>query len=169
VQGNAGSLAFSDVTGAYARAQLTGLAARTDSDTTFSYRWNGTTAGGYFSVYTRGSGGWQNSYRPRNGYGLELSSNAGSVAVRKNVNGVTTTIRTIAGLNNVSGAKQWIRFRVVASTIQVKHWLDGQAEPAAWSSTDTDPDVTAGGQLHLSMVRGGSNVGAKSVLIDRSG
>jgi hypothetical protein len=166
VQGNAGSLAFSDVTGAYARAQLTGLAARTDSDTTFSYRWNGTTAGGYFSVYTRGSGGWQNSYRPRNGYGLELSSNAGSVAVRKNVNGVTTTIRTIAGLNNVSGAKQWIRFRVVASTIQVKHWLDGQAEPAAWSSTDTDPDVTAGGQLHLSMVRGGSNVGAKSVLID---
>jgi hypothetical protein len=88
------------------------------------------------------------------------------VAVRKNVNGVTTTIRTIAGLNTVSAAKQWIRFRVVGSTIQVKHWLDGQGEPAAWSSTDTDTGVTAAGQLHLSMVRGGSNVGAKSVLVD---
>jgi hypothetical protein len=55
---------------------------------------------------------------------------------------------------------------VVGSTIQFKNWADGQAEPAAWTSTITDSTVTAAGQLHLSFVRGGSNVGAKNVQID---
>ena len=56
---------------------------------------------------------------------------------------------------------------VVGSTIQVKHWNDGQAEPTGWDSTDTDTDVAAPGQLHLSYVRGGSNTGgAKTMYID---
>jgi hypothetical protein len=43
----------------------------------------------------RGSGGWQNAYRPRSGYGLELQSNSTTVAVKRNVDGVTSTLRTV--------------------------------------------------------------------------
>jgi hypothetical protein len=57
-------------------------------------------------------------------------------------------------------------FRVVGQTIQFKTWVDGAAEPAAWTSTVTDSTITAPGQLHLSLVRGGTNVGVKSVQID---
>ena len=66
----------------------------------------------------------------------------------------------------MSTAKQWLRLRVSGSTIQFKSWVDGTTEPAAWESTVTDTSVTAAGQLHLSTIRGGSNVGAKNVRID---
>jgi chitodextrinase len=166
VQSNRGALTFSDTAGAYARAQLTGLADRADSDTTFSYQWSATSGSGYFNAYTRGSGGWSNSYRPRNGYGIELFSNSGTGYVRKVVNGAVSNLQTISGFNTTTTTKQWIRIRVVGSTIQVKHWNDGQAEPTAWDSTDTDTDVTTTGQLHLSYVRGGSNTGAKTLYLD---
>jgi hypothetical protein len=52
------------------------------------------------------------------------------------------------------------------STIQFKIWSDGAAEPIAWESTATDTSVTAAGQLFLSVVRGGTNVGVKSVSFD---
>lgn len=166
IQSNTGRLAYSDVANAFARAQLTGPAPAANTEALFSYQWSATSAVGYFSVYQRGSGGWQNGYRPRTGYGLELASNSGTVSLKKNVNGTLTTIRTISAANQVGTAKQWIRFRVSGAQVQVKIWRDGVAEPAAWTSTDTDTSVTAPGQLHLSLVRGGTNVGAKDVRID---
>ena len=90
IQANAGALTVTNTANAYARGQLTGLAARTDSSVLFSYRWSSTTAGGYLNVYARGSGGWLNGYRPRNGYGLELASNSSTVTVRRVVNGTLT-------------------------------------------------------------------------------
>ena len=166
IQANAGALTFTDTANAYARGQLTGLAARTDASVLLSYRWSSTSAVGYLNVYARGSGGWSNAYRPRNGYGIELASNSAAATVRKVVNGTLSTIRSVAGAQAVSTQKQWLRLRVVGSTIQFKTWVDGQAEPAAWRSTDTDAAVTAAGQLHLSLVRGGANGGAKTVSID---
>ncbi|MEO6502190.1 MAG: hypothetical protein ABIQ09_09805, partial [Jatrophihabitantaceae bacterium] len=62
--------------------------------------------------------------------------------------------------------KQWLRLRVVGSTIQFKIWSDGASEPVAWEATATDTSVTADGQLFLSVVRGGTNVGDKSVSFD---
>ena len=41
---NAGRLTFNNTSGAYARAQLTGLAARTNAEVLFSYRWSATGA-----------------------------------------------------------------------------------------------------------------------------
>ena len=117
-------------------------------------------------MYARGSGGWQNSYRPRTGYGLEMRPQSGTIDVVENNNGTTTTLASVANARQVNTTKQWLRLRVVGSTIQFKNWADGQAEPAAWTSTITDTTVTAAGQLHLSFVRGGSNVGAKNVQID---
>ncbi|WP_426572093.1 YncE family protein [Aquihabitans sp. McL0605] len=166
IQANAGALAATDAANAYARAQLTGLAARADTSVLLSYRWSSTSAVAYFNVYARGSGGWLNAYRPRNGYGLELASNSSTVTVRKVVDGTLTTLRSAAGGQAVSTQKQWLRLRVVGTTIQFKTWLDGQAEPAPWRSTDTDAAVAAAGQLHLSVVRGGANVGAKTVTVD---
>ena len=90
VQAGAGRIAVDDVSGAYARTQLTGLAARADSELLTSYSWSSTSAVSYLCIYLRGSGGWQNAYRPKNGYGLQLQSNLSTVTVQKNLNSVTS-------------------------------------------------------------------------------
>ncbi|HEX8081031.1 MAG TPA: Ig-like domain-containing protein [Jatrophihabitans sp.] len=166
LQADAGRLEVTDVSGAYSRAQLTGLAVQADSELLTSYTWSSNTALSYLSVYLRGSGGWQNAYRPRNGYGLQLQSNSGTVTVQKNVNSITSTVQSVVGAQAVTTGKQWLRLRVSGSTIQFKIWSDGTAEPIAWESTATDTSVTAAGQLFLSVVRGGTNVGVKSVSFD---
>ncbi|MEO7261962.1 MAG: fibrinogen-like YCDxxxxGGGW domain-containing protein [Jatrophihabitantaceae bacterium] len=166
VQAGAGQITVNDVSGAYSRAQLTGLSARADSELLTSYSWSSNTALSYLSVYLRGSGGWQNGYRPKNGYGLQLQSNSGTVTVQKNVNSVTSTVLSVAGAQAVTTGKQWLRLRVSGSTIQFKIWADGAAEPTSWKATSTDASVTAAGQLFLSVNRGGTNVGAKSVSFD---
>lgn len=165
-QGGTGQLAVSDTSGAYARAQLTGLTARADSDTTFSYRWNSGTPVGYLSVFVRGSGGWRNGYRPTHGYGLELASNSSSVTIKKTVAGTTTNLNTTSGAQQVGSARQWLRLKVSGSTIQYKIWTDGQAEPSTWRASVTDTAVTAAGHVFVSLNRGGANTGAKSVQFD---
>jgi hypothetical protein len=166
IQAGAGQLAISDVPNAYARAQLSGLAARPDARVRFSYQWSGTGAAAVLNVYSRGSGGWANAYRPRAGYGLELTSDSRAIAVRKVTGGTVSTLRSVATGQAVSTQKQWLALRIVGSTIQFKTWLDGAAEPSAWTSTDTDAGVAGPGQLFVSLVRAGRNVGTKSVAID---
>jgi hypothetical protein len=166
IQSAAGQLRITDVANAFARAQLTAVAARPDIQVRFSYRWWGTGPTAYLNVYARGSGGWANAYRPRQGYGLEISSSSRAIAVRRVAGGSVSTLRTVSAGQALSTQKQWLTLRVVGRTIQFKTWLDGTAEPAGWTSTDTDAGVTAPGQLFVSLVRGGSNVGAKSVVID---
>ena len=167
IVGNAGRLAFTDTANAYARAQLTGLAARADSTSTFSYQWSSTTATAPTSTCTpaaRAAG--PTATGPRNGYGLELASNSGTITVLRGHQRHRATLRTVAAGQAVTTAEAVAGLRVVGTTIQFKIWLDGQAEPAAWTSTDTDAGVTAAGQLHLSVVRSSTNVGAKDVTID---
>jgi hypothetical protein len=166
VSGGEGRIAYDDASGAYGRAQLTAVAPRVDGEVLVSYRWSATGPTGYLNLYLRGSGGWQNAYRPRSGYGIELASNSSTVSVRRNAGGTVATIGTVGGGQQVSTARQWIRFRVVGTTISFRTWLDGQPEPTAWGWTGTDATVSAAGQVHLSLVRGGANVGARSVSID---
>jgi len=166
-QDGAGRLAYDDVTNAYARAELTGLVSQTDSELLVSYRWSSTTAGEYLNFFLRGSGGWQNAYRPRTGYGIQLASNSATITVQKNVNGTTTNLHSTLGAQAVTTAKQWLRLGVYGSTIAFKTWLDGQTEPGAWLSVDTDTSVTAAGQLFVSLARSSGNTGgAKSVALD---
>jgi len=165
-QSGAGRIAVDDVSGSYARSQLAGLAVRSDSELLTSFSWSSNTALSYLTIYLRGSGGWQNAYRPKNGYGLQLQSNSGTVVVQKNVNSVTSTVQSVAGGQALTTAKQWLRLRVSGSTIQFKIWTDGSTEPTTWKSTNTDTSVATAGQLFLSVVRGGTNVGAKSVTFD---
>ena len=163
--GGAGRLSVNDTAGAFARAQLTGAPAAAGTEAVFSYRWNPSGPVAYLNVFLRGSGGWQNAYRPMNGYGIELASNAGTVTVRRNSAGTLATLGSISGGQQVGTNKQWVRLRVSGTQVQVRTWLDGQAEPAAWSSY-TDATVSAPGQMFVSLVRGGSNVGAKALLLD---
>ncbi|MFZ0157920.1 MAG: CotH kinase family protein, partial [Kineosporiaceae bacterium] len=166
VQGGTGRLTTNNTTGAQARAILSGLSARTDSDVTLSYRWSPTGAGSYFNVFSRGSGGWANAYRPRYGYGLEFSSSSTSVTVKRVSAGAVSTVQTVTGAQATSTATQRLRIRVAGSTIQFKTWLDGQAEPAGWRATVTDTTVTTPGQLHLSVARGSTATVARSVHVD---
>lgn len=168
-QSNQGRLNYTDTTDAFARAQLTGLAPRTDSETLLSFQWSAAGQVGastYFNVWTRGSGGGNNSQRPRNGYGLELTANRTTVNVLSVVNGTETVLAAAGGVAAATTSRQWLRMRVVGSTIQVKVWTDGTPEPAGWEHTTTDSAVTDPGQLYLSLRRGRSNVGTKSVHVD---
>ncbi len=165
VAGGAGHLAIGDVSGASARAQLN-VAAQTDADLLLSYRWSAATPGAYLNVYLRGSGGWQNTYRPRNGYGVQLTSSSSTATVQKNVNGTVSTLRTVTGAQSVSTATQWLRLRVAGSSIQFRIWTEGQPEPTTWRSTDTDTAVTTAGQAFISVNRAGANVGAKDLSLD---
>jgi chitodextrinase len=165
IQSNAGRLAFNDVSGAYARAQLSGVTAAADSEVVTSYAWSSNTARTYTDVFLRGSGGWRNAYRPTSGYGVELQSDSRTVLLMKTVNGTTTTLQSVSAQQLTTG-KQWLRLRVSGSTVQFKIWSDGQSEPAGWAATATDTSVTTSGQLFVSEVRSSSNVGAKAISLD---
>ena len=148
--GNAGVLTVNDVAGANARAIINAVAPRADTDVTLSYAWSSTAARAYLDVWLRGSGGWANSYRPANGYGVEMSSSSGTLSILKSVGGTQTSLGTIAGANKLVTTKQWLRVKVVGSVISVKTWADGSPEPASWT-TATDSAVTANGQVFLAL------------------
>jgi chitodextrinase len=163
--GGRGALQLNDVSGAYARAVLTGQAAAPDQEVLLSYTWSSSTAVAFENVFLRGSGGWQNGFRPASGYGVQLSTNSGAVTVQRASAGTVTNLVTLSGARQVSTATQWVRLRVDGTQISVKTWVDGTAEPVGWTWTGTDASVTGAGQLYVSHVRGGSNVGAKTLYL----
>jgi hypothetical protein len=165
VEGGTGLMTNANVSGASARAVLSGVSLPPDHDLTFSYRWNSGAAAAYLSVFTRGDGGWLNAYRPRNGYGIEIASHLRAVPLLRMVNGVTTSIGTSQAVEPGGGVNR-VRLSVQGTTIRYRIWPDGQPEPTTWAVTATDGSVTSGGQVHLSLVRSSSSVEAKSVYID---
>jgi peptidoglycan/xylan/chitin deacetylase (PgdA/CDA1 family) len=165
VSAGAGRLAFDDVRYAYADARLDG-AAGTDTDLVLSYRFGQITGGGWFTVFLRGSGGWQDGFRPRTGYGVELSSGSGTVTVEKSVDGTVTDLRTVTGARPSTTGKQWLRLRITGDQLRFRVWPDGTAEPATWSATVTDGAVTGPGALYLAFARSSTNTGAKHVTLD---
>ena len=165
-QNSQGRLTYGATPSAYARAQLTGAAAQADSELLTSYQWDSVTAGGYLSVFLRGSGGWQNAYRPKNGFGMQFASSSSTAVIQKNVNSVSTNLASVAGGQAVTTAKQWLRLRVSGTTIQFRTWRDGTTEPSAWAGSVTDPSVIPAGQLFVSIVSGAANSVAKSVSLD---
>jgi hypothetical protein len=59
-----------------------------------------------------------------------------------------------------------VRYQVVGSTVRFRTWADGQEEPLTWTYSGTDTSLTAPGQLFVSMVRAGTNVGDKALTLD---
>ena len=129
--------------GSYARSTASGVNPVADVDMTTSYQWNQATASAYLTVVLRGTGTWQNAYRPTNGYALELTPNGTAVAVYKNVNGTRTSLASVANGSRATTAKQWLRYRITGQQLMFRTWLDGQPEPATWAWTGTDPSLGA--------------------------
>ena len=166
IQGNAGALSVNDVSGASAKAMLTAPTALQDMDLTLSYQWSANTARAYLDFWVRGSGGWRGNYGPRDGIGFELYSDSATGYLQHSVAGTTTNLLTMTSLQTVTTAKQWLRFRVVGTTVSVKVWLDGVSEPSAWSYTYTDSTTFADGLPTIAVNRAGTNSGVKTVTID---
>lgn len=165
IRSNTGRLTDADAPSSYSRAILSGLAPRADSGVTYSYQWT-PASGHYVSMYLRASGGWKDGFKPKNGYGIEVTKGA-TVTMYKVVNGTATRMAQVYPGQVVTTAKQWARLEVVGSTIRFKTWLDGKPEPAAWTYSVTDTSVTSPGQLYTSLARSsGTGYGGSTVSID---
>jgi hypothetical protein len=164
--GGTGSLSVNNAAGAFARAQLTGVAPTGDYDVLLSFRWDNANPDAFLNVYARGSGGWQNAFRPLNGYGVELRATSGFVSLVRNNGGAVSTLSGNAGVHQVGSGKQWLRLRVKGDSISYRLWADGQPEPLSWNASVTDATVSAPGQTFLSVVRAGNATQSKQVSID---
>ncbi len=110
--------------------------------------------GGNYIVYAVARRNGKTEYRAR----LIFNSN-GSVAVNasKVVNGTESTLAnavTVSGLNQSAGGFIWVRAQMTGTnptTINVKAWADGQAEPTGWqfSATDSTAALQSAGSLGL--------------------
>ena len=63
----------------------------------------------------------------------------------KNVNGVVTTITTVAGANVLTTGQQKIRMQVFGTAFRFKIWSASVAEPASWSWSGTDASLATAG------------------------
>lgn len=86
-----------------------------------------------------------------NGYTITLNNPNGSgqfvVAIYKLVGGTYTQLGANyqAGPGFTSANTLAVRAQIQGSTISVRHWVLGTAEPTAWQVTQTDTSVTAAG------------------------
>lgn len=166
IQSNAGLLAVNNAGGAFARARLDGAAKTTDSELLFSYQWNSGQRAANYNVFLRGSGGWKGKLRPKTGYGLQIRSHSGKVAIKRMNNGSMSTLNKTAGAQQVGSNKQWLRLQVVGSTIRYRIWTDGQPEPSGWEASVTDGAVSGSGKVFMALLRTNSATEAKSISID---
>ncbi len=165
VFGGAGRLTVGSGSGQFARAKLTAPDKQADGTLLTSYRWGATTPLTKLTFWMRAGGGWNNASTPVNGYGVTLASNSTGVTLSRVANKATANLGS-AGNAQVTtpGVKQWIRFQVTGSTVRVRIWRDGTAEPAAWTASFTNTSVTAPGRVYLSAY--GSGSAARTVTID---
>ena len=129
-------------TSAQTRSALLNSPSAQDVDISFRVRANKVAANGAYFIYAvaRRNSATNSEYRPR----LLLNAN-GTISAHASVlaNGTESPLGAavvIPGLTQ--SANGWIRFRAQVTgsgptTIRVKAWADGQAEPAAWNYTAT--------------------------------
>lgn len=64
------------------------------------------------------------------------------------------------------GSWYWIRFQAVGSTLRVKFWADGSAEPSTWTNTATDTTYSSGSYLGVSGRANTGNTSLPTILWD---
>jgi PKD repeat protein len=118
-------------------------------------------AGGTSFVYAVARRNSTNEYRPRlilNATG-SVSVNA-SVLISNSESALGTAV-VVPGLTQAAGSYIWLRAQVTGAsptTIRVKAWADGQAEPAGWNftATNTAAAVQGAGSVGLRIFLGGT-------------
>jgi hypothetical protein len=120
-------------------ATLAGVS-KLDTDTSISFTTDMplTGAGVYFNTAVRKVG--------NNDYSVSLVAAASgkiTAYLKRSVSGTEATVQamTISGVSFTAGAPVRLRFQVSGTgttTLRLKVWNDGQAEPGAWAMTATD-------------------------------
>lgn len=69
---------------------------------------------------------------------------SGKVVIGKDVSGTFTTL-TSASFTYANGTFYWLRFNLVGTTLKLKAWQDGAAEPGSFTISVTDLSLSSGG------------------------
>lgn len=67
-----------------------------------------------------------------------------TVEINRFLNGAWSFVGSAAFVND-PGVSYWMRFRAEGSTLRVRVWADGTAEPATWLIVATDTGIASGG------------------------
>jgi len=82
--------------------------------------------------------------------GYRVRNNGGSLGIRRVNSGVSTTVGVDTTFSISNNTFYWMRARIVGSTISVRMWADGNAEPGTWNETATDgTPITGPGRFGL--------------------
>jgi PKD repeat protein len=143
------------------RSALLNNVSASDVDLRFRVRTDKVPAGGTSFIYAVARRNSTNEYRPR----MILNAN-GSVSVNASVliNNSESALGTavvVPGVTQAAGSYIWLRAQVTGAnptTIRVKAWADGQAEPAGWNFTATNSAAAlqSAGSVGLRIYMGGS-------------
>jgi PKD repeat protein len=123
------------------RSAILGSVSQRDVDITFRVRTDKAASGGSYFVYAVARRTGTSEYRPQ----MHLRANGsvgvhGSAVVNNSETGIGSVV-TVPGLNHAANDYIWVRAQVTGAsptTVRIKAWADGQAEPAAWHYTSTD-------------------------------
>ena len=121
---------------------------RANSEILIRFRNFGRDNGTILSPFARGAGGAATGTY----FGGNISSNAEPDTLRavKRVSGTFTAISAVNSPSQiVVGAPYWMRTRVNGSSVSVRIWADGSAEPETWQVETTDTGVSADGWVGL--------------------
>jgi RHS repeat-associated protein len=93
---------------------------------------------------------------------VEFTSNSATASIIKQIGATSTPVGTFT--TAVATTPKWVRVKVVGSTVNVRVWSDGTAEPTAWTATSTTASgVTTAGVPMVDVAR---TSGTNSVTID---
>jgi len=77
-------------------------------------------------------------------YAGQLDLAGSTFAIRKNANGLWTTLASVATPTLAAGTDYRIRLDLQGTTLRAKWWVAGQLEPAAWTVEATDATYSVG-------------------------
>ena len=157
IVGNELELGYTTTAGSTASVSATGVSL-TDSDVKVRYRFTNTTAAnaGLVRVYAR-----QVTGTTGGNYRVEINSSTATATLFRTKGTVSTSIGTFTV--PVGTAAQLVRFQVKGTLVSARVWADGTTEPAAWSKSVTDTQVTAAGSTRLEVAR---SAGTSKVYLD---
>lgn len=134
---------------------------RANSEILIRFRAVGIETALILSTFARGAGGETTGTY----FGASINANQTPDALRavKRVSGTFTTISAVNSPSQIApGAAYWMRTRVNGSSVSVRIWADGSAEPATWQVGTTDTAISAAGWVGFAYgaVSGPGNAGA---------
>ena len=158
IQANAGRIACATGVGTGVRA----LQGQTDLGWMFKATFDLTASSSFVAGFRSGTEMMPSSVEPMTGYYISYQPNTGTFSFRRR-NGDQTTNMLGTTVFGASAATRWFRVQALGTNIQVKTWLDGGSEPAAWTFEATD---AAWGSGYFSYSFYGGGTGTRTVTID---